>query len=480
MANLLEVLPEYVLHWLVQRGRERQLLQGEILFREGEPSASLFIVLDGILKITIASGGGDRVLERCVPGTVLGELSFFSGEASATTAVAEEPSLVLEIPHNILASKLEHDHGYASDFYRAVILAMSQRLRTTTRRLFTAEEGEGENFLRDPAARKAYQEIDRFKETMIGLDKQAIKQGGLTDEDYRAFFVRAMELMEVSHHILGANSPAGDLHKQRLGVRLQHEMLPYLLTTEVAERFYSKPRGYAGDYLAIHGIYRNIPGGTGRLGPLVDRMFLETPPSIAVRNRRILLANEIIRTVRDKPAGPVHVLCLASGPATEVFDAYASLEDRSRLRVTLMDIDLQALAFVDEVRVKQKLTSQINLVNENLIALFLGRGKTRIEPMDMIYSIGLIDYLSDKLVNKVLHFAHANLAPGGRVILGNFHPRNPAKEFMDHVLEWNLIHRTEEDMNRLFKDSPFARACTNIQFEPLGINLFAECVKEAG
>jgi SAM-dependent methyltransferase len=143
-----------------------------------------------------------------------------------------------------------------------------------------------------------------------------------------------------------------------------------------------------------------------------------------------------------------------------------------------MDIDLQALAFVDEQRSQLKLNGQITLVNENLIALFLGRSSLRLEPQDLIYSIGLIDYLNDKLVGKLLQFAHQNLAPGGRVLLGNFHPRNPAKEFMDFVLEWNLIHRTEEDMHRLFRGSPFANDCSRIQFEGQGVNLFAECAKE--
>ena len=49
---------------------------------------------------------------------------------------------------------------------------------------------------------------------------------------------------------------------------------------------------------------------------------------------------------------------------------------------------------------------------------------------------------------------------------------------MDYVLEWKLIHRTEEDMNRLFLSSAFRRPCTRIQFEEGGVNLFAECVKD--
>lgn len=66
----------------------------------------------------------------------------------------------------------------------------------------------------------------------------------------------------------------------------------------------------------------------------------------------------------------------------------------------------------------------------------------------------------------------------GSVKLGNFHPRNRAKEFMDYVLEWNLIHRTEADMNRLFERSMFGKPCSKIQFEALGINLFAECSRD--
>jgi len=45
---------------------------------------------------------------------------------------------------------------------------------------------------------------------------------------------------------------------------------------------------------------------------------------------------------------------------------------------------LQVLAFVDDLRAKHKLGSQFILVNENLIALFLGRGKTQLEPQDFI------------------------------------------------------------------------------------------------
>ncbi|HTY57394.1 MAG TPA: cyclic nucleotide-binding domain-containing protein [Bacteroidota bacterium] len=476
MQGLLEILPEYVLHWIVLRGKERRLQDKETLLAEGEKNESLFIVLDGLFGSSVS--GSARVIEHFSAGTVIGETSFFTDLASPVSVVAREPSLVLEISRNLLAPKLEHDAVYAADFYRALMTVVADRLHHTSRRLSASESALHADQSKDPRVRKAQEEIDAFKKLMVHLDKEGIRNGNIAEESYGNFMNTARGLLTTCREVLGASSGLSEGAKTQIGARLQHEMLPYVLTTETADRFYSKPRGYAGDYLAIQKIYDNVPGGTGRLGPLVDRLFLDIEPSRAVRNRRTLFADEIVSTVNAKPAGPVNVMCMASGPATEVFDAFARLEDKSRLRVTLLDIDLQSLAYVDEIRAKRNLTSNITLVNENLIALYLGRSKTKVEPQDLIYSIGLIDYLNDRLVNKVLAYSYENLAPGGRVILGNFHPSNPAKEFMDYVLEWNLIHRTEAHMNRLFKNSLFGRPCTKIQFEALGINLFAECARE--
>jgi extracellular factor (EF) 3-hydroxypalmitic acid methyl ester biosynthesis protein len=276
---------------------------------------------------------------------------------------------------------------------------------------------------------------------------------------------------------IGDSSDENSSVKAELGARLQREILPYMLLTETTERFYSKPRGYAGDFLTIEKIYRNRSAGRGRIGPLLDRCFLNTPTAKAVRNRRGLLATEIMRVVQAKE-GAAHVTSLACGPAQEVFDVFQQLDDRQRLYASLVDIDLQALAYVADRRDKARLQNRINLINANLVYLALGRQKLDLKDQDLIYSTGLTDYFNDKFVVKLLDWIHSRLRPGGTVILGNFHPNNYCKEVMDYVLEWRLIHRSEEDMHRLFTYSTFRRACTRIQFEPEGINLFAECVKE--
>ena len=62
-------------------------------------------------------------------------------------------------------------------------------------------------------------------------------------------------------------------------------------------------------------------------------------------------------------------------------------------------------------------------------------------------------------------------------VLGNFHPRNVTRAVMDHVLGWKLVHRTAEDMSRLYRASTFGRDCARVLYEREGVNLFAECMK---
>jgi SAM-dependent methyltransferase len=197
-----------------------------------------------------------------------------------------------------------------------------------------------------------------------------------------------------------------------------------------------------------------------------------------VRNRRGLLAEEIKRTVERRTEERAFVTSLACGPAQEVFDALDALDNPYHLKTTLIDIDLQALAFVSDKAQKLKRQRYISTVNANLVYLATGRQDLDLAPQDLVYSIGLIDYFNDNFVVKLIDYVHGLLKPGGKLILGNFHPKNSTKALMDHILEWTLIHRTEDDMNRLFVSTKFGCPCTSVRFEDEGINLFAECVKQ--
>lgn len=313
--------------------------------------------------------------------------------------------------------------------------------------------------------------LDAFKRLIAEADRAALaNQGEVPEAIAREVRDRFQDFCVWLNDELGDREPDAP---GELGARVQREILPYLMLTENGERWYAKPRGYAGDFFSIERIYENVGRGTGRLGPLLDRCFLDMPAAQAVRNRRGLLREEVEKTIAGKAEGAAKVTSLACGPARELFDCFDALPDPSRLHATGIDIDFQALAFAGDLRARKKLGRHLRLENANLVYLATGRQQLELPPQDLIYSIGLIDYFDDAFVVRLLDWIHDRLAPGGRVILGNFHPDNPTKAMMDHVLDWALVHRSEDDMNRLFAASKLGRPCDEIRFEEQRINLFA-------
>lgn len=319
--------------------------------------------------------------------------------------------------------------------------------------------------------------IEELKTMLHAAESNALrKRGEVPAQSSAAIQLGFRNFSQLINEQIGNQSTIPANQKSEIGLRIQRELLPYLLLTYNAERCYSKPRGYSGDFLAISDLYEDRAQGIGRLGALIDRCFLNEPAAAAVRNRRQLMKEEILGLLEARNE-PTHVTSLACGPATELFDIFEQLPNPALLAATLVDLDFQALAFVADKRDSRQLKQHMHLVQANLVHVASGKHTLDLAPQDLIYSIGLIDYFADEFVVKLLNRIHEMLRPKGKVILGNFHPNNPTKALMDHVLEWKLIHRNEKDMDRLFSQSFFAKASTRMRFEPQGVNLFAECVK---
>ena len=476
--GLLNELNEEDVDWIFRTGFERHVTANTVVVREGEPLAYLYIVLEGLFGVRVASIP-DSEIGRVGPGEIIGEISFLENILPSASVVAIESSLLLEIASALLAERLKAIPSFGAQFYKALAILNSRRIRERVSSLTTSFHAklDATNLIGE-ASKTFFSWIECFKSLLFRADREALKGDGQVPEATAVAAGKTfLDFCRLVNTTIGDSSAENSSVKAELGARLQREILPFVLLTETIERLYSKPRGVAVDFQTIEMIYRNRSGGTGRIGPLFDRCFLSSPIAAAIRNRRALLAKEITRIIQAKN-GAAHVTCLACGPAQEIFDVFQELEDRRRLYASLVDIDLQALAYVAERRDNAGLQDRINLINANLVYLALGRQKLELNDQDLIYSIGLTHYFNDKFVIKLLDWIHGRLRSGGTVIVGNFHPNNYGKELMDYVLEWRLIHRSEEDMHRLFTCSAFGRSCTRIQFENEGICLFAECVKD--
>ena len=125
MVSLLEVIPEYVLHWLVQNGTERRLKQDEVLLTGWRRECIALHCAGRTLRCAVCTIRRDGEADHAGPGSLLGETSYFGDGTEPASIIALEPSLVLEITRNRFESKLQYDHAYAADFFRALLTTMS-------------------------------------------------------------------------------------------------------------------------------------------------------------------------------------------------------------------------------------------------------------------------------------------------------------------------------------------------------------------
>jgi CRP-like cAMP-binding protein/SAM-dependent methyltransferase len=476
-TTLLEQFTDEDVDWLLEANEEQHVAAGETVIAAGEPVDSVYVVLEGVLAVQ----GSDAAHPVGVvgPGDIVGEMSFVEDVTPAQTVAALEAALLLVVPHSALRERAETEPAFAARLYRALSVLLSRRLRRVTNNL----SAHGDAEFADEGERTVFEQVtagvDLLKEKLQTANNEGLKHDGVVPpelaDEVQAMLLTLYEAMDAA---IGDAAPGSEQFKEQMGIRIQRELIPYVLLAENTARTFTKPRGYAGDYLTIELMYEAQPAGVAPLGPLVDACMMGLPASIAVRNRRGLLAEEIMGVVAAREDGErAKIMSLACGPARELFDVFETLDDPAQIKATCIDFDLQALAHVAERRDRLGLQRSMTLTPENLIHLAIGRKTIAVDEQDLVYSIGLIDYFPDELVVKLMSLIHSLLRPGGKVILGNFHPRNTGKAFMDHVLEWRLIHRTEADMDRLYQASAFGRGCTNIRFESQGVNMFAECVK---
>jgi|SRR5581483_3965055 len=460
-------------HWILASAELKTIAANSLLVREDDPSDTIFFIADGLFEVYVfGDATGQIKVGQLGPGEVVGEISWLDHNPASASVRAIETSSVIALSTGALDHKLAEDPGFAARLLRGIATLTAERLRRTTAQVRRSEWAAGARPASSggPEGPGILEKIGELKALVAAADAHATAGNGTIPGDDAAKVRKAFAGLEQG---LGAQSP-----KQTAGLAnaLQAELLPLVRLSRTGERLYAKPRGYAGDYQTIEMIYANAPAGTGRIGPLIDGCVLDLAAVRAIRNRRGLIAAEILSSLGTAPK-EFHVASLGCGPASEVFDVLGKAGDSSRLHVSCIDIDREALARVEAGGREHGFADRVHTLHGNLIYLATGRQELHLAPQDLIYSMSLVDHLSDEMATTLINWIYDRLRPGGRVILGNFHPRNPSRGLMDHVLDWHLTHRDEADMSRLFQASKFARPASRVLFEAEGIDLFAECRK---
>jgi SAM-dependent methyltransferase len=230
-----------------------------------------------------------------------------------------------------------------------------------------------------------------------------------------------------------------------------------------------KPYGYAGDFEVIERLYLNYISSDNRLKKW-DLFALSRRSNQAVRNRKAYFIRFLKdRTRTPSPRGGYRVLSVGSGPCREVSEFLDAHSDRG-VRFDCLDREPRASEYA-------KTVCSRHLGRISFVTMDIFRFRSS-ETFDFIWSAGLFDYLEDRVFRLLLRRLWPRLAPGGELVVGNFSPKNPDKDYMTFG-GWTLIHRTSEQLMALVSDSGLSNSSARVDCEEEGINLFLHITKNA-
>jgi len=231
-------------------------------------------------------------------------------------------------------------------------------------------------------------------------------------------------------------------------------------------RSLTKPYGYPGDHVIMDMVYRNQPEGSTASAKVFHRLLAEDPLARGVRNRKDIILSEIERlhewAERESSLRTHEVLSIGCGPAREVVEYLQhAAGTRGRLRFTLVDQEPaaldQAYAAIAMASEKAGIDMPAHLFRMPFQQLIRNADALDLMEYDLIYCLGLFDYLSLETAVGLCKALMQRLSRGGKLVVANAAAPRTRGWVPEFAMDWTLVYRTAEDMMAL-ADQAIARA----------------------
>lgn len=225
-------------------------------------------------------------------------------------------------------------------------------------------------------------------------------------------------------------------------------VLPSLLEGEGFARTYLKPLGYPGDFQIMNYIYDGAP-----IGSSVRARFLHLLSLVGAEpvNTRLVKLVDILVDCANRfgPDVEISALSVGCGPAREVEHLLKAAPSR-KWRLAMIDQEPLALECA-VTRTSRLLAAQGSFIKALHVSfrdmLDPGALSGAIGRQHVIYSSGLVDYLSPLMARRLVGRLYDMIEPGGAVIIGNVN--NSPTGMMwpsEFLVDWTLYFRDPQEM----------------------------------
>lgn len=254
----------------------------------------------------------------------------------------------------------------------------------------------------------------------------------------------------------------------------------FLYQSRVMKRAVEKPRGYPGDYAMLEMAYNNRTVSAG-IGGHLDRFSLDRPYSEAIRQRKDMMRDLLGGYFNGTGCHTLRVINLASGGCRELRELF-SRPNRNTAPVDLLciDQDEEAIAFArEQIQSLDTGPVSVRFLHGNILRL----GELNVGPdnsIDLIYSIGIADYLQDRMLHRLFQDSYRKLRPGGQLVVAyKDRERNKPLAFNWYV-DWHFVPRNEPEFVSLIKAAMGERNISiDITREKSGVIFFATVTKQS-
>lgn len=258
---------------------------------------------------------------------------------------------------------------------------------------------------------------------------------------------------------------------------------------EMLRRAYEKPQGYAGDFHMMELAQTDVLQGQSLYERFLHYIAQHNSLGCTIKTRGLVAYEAARQTVAlDRP---VRILSLASGPAVELRRLLRDTERfEHRVEILLVDQDEDSLRSCLDVlnRIVGERGDNppvefhcLHFSLRQLVAPKKGAERELVEKVirgvDLIYSMGLFDYLLQPLARRTVAELYKLLNPGGRLFIGNLMRVPDSTWIMEYATAWHLVYRTEEQMLDLGSEIEPAPESSDVQKDSTGHCLFFDTVR---